>query len=298
MKSNDAYNADKATITADPNDSRFVYVTWDQGPPANIGFSRSTDGGETWEPLQGISNTHLAGVSQILVLPNGTLVNLSVQTTKDILQVSRSTDRGQTWSAPANAVTMVPVAVFDPNLGQAIRAPADVPSYAVDRQSGNLYVVWMDGRFSNLQYTDIAFSMSADGGVNWSSPIRVNQTPLNIPPGSRQAFVPVIAVAPKGTIGVSYYDFRFNGTGPALLTNGWFVQCQPSGATPPTNPANWGGEVRLTTDSFDLEMAVNWFGLFLGDYEGLTTVGDRFLAAFAAVDQNGATTIFTRRVGP
>src|SRR5205809_5924244 len=35
----------------------------------------------------------------------------------------------------------------------------------------------------------IAFSMSTDGGLTWSTPIRVNQTPLNIPPLNRQAFL-------------------------------------------------------------------------------------------------------------
>jgi hypothetical protein len=55
--------------------------------------------------------------------------------------------------------------------------------------------------------------------------------------------------------------------------------------------------VRLTANSFDLEAAPNWLGLFVGGYEGLPAVGDRFLAAFAAVDQNNVTSIFTRRVG-
>ncbi len=59
-------------------------------------------------------------------------------------------------------------------------------------------------RFSNFQYNVIAFSMSAYGGLTWSAPIRVNQTPLNIPPLNRQAFLPFIAVAADGTIGVTY----------------------------------------------------------------------------------------------
>lgn len=46
---------DKQSITADPHDARFVYAVWDRedfnaGSPAL--FSRTTDGGKTWEPLQ------------------------------------------------------------------------------------------------------------------------------------------------------------------------------------------------------------------------------------------------------
>src|SRR6266851_1218723 len=36
-----------ASLTADPNDARFVYAFWDNGGPAV--FSRTTDGGLTWE---------------------------------------------------------------------------------------------------------------------------------------------------------------------------------------------------------------------------------------------------------
>src|SRR5262249_11284776 len=148
--------------------------------------------------------------SQILVLPNGTLVDLYEQwfstvgkkpITQTSLQVLRSTDHGQTWSAPMAAVTMTPLYfsatspvngwtyVVDPETGQIVQDPTN-PSFAVDRGNGNLYAVWEDGRFSNFQYNDIAFSGSTDGGFTWSAPIRVNQTPLNVAPANRQAFLP------------------------------------------------------------------------------------------------------------
>src|SRR5215469_17497220 len=90
----------------------------------------------------------------------------------------------------------------DPETRQFVGDPTN-PSFAVDGRNGNLYAVWEDGRFSNFQYNDIAFSMSVDGGSTWSAPIRVNQTPLTIPPLDRQAFFPNVAVAANGTIGVS-----------------------------------------------------------------------------------------------
>src|SRR5438046_5801391 len=108
--------------------------------------------------------------------------------------------------------------------------------------------------------------MSSDGGMTWSDPIRVNQTPVTIPPSNRQAFLPSVAVLADGTIGVSYYDFRFNDASPGLPTDYWLVQCHPSATVSATNPVNWGNEVRLTDSSFNLESVFLFPDeLFLGD---------------------------------
>src|SRR5207244_2340424 len=200
--------------------------------------------------------------TQLLVLPDGTLVDMFIlqyakpnqPVTQIGLQLMRSTDKGQTWSAPIAAVTMQTILrtdgsgftlTVDPDTGQLVRDTTD-PSFAVDSGTGNLYAVWEDGRFSNFQYNDIAFSMSSDGGFTWSPPIRINQTPLTVPPLNRQAFYPIIAVANNGAIGVSYYDFRFNTPDPGLPTDYWLVRCRPSSAKPASDPANWGSELRLT----------------------------------------------------
>jgi hypothetical protein len=315
-----ANSPDHPSITADTTDARFVYAVWDQGDNGNRGlsiFSRSTNGGLTWEaPRTLVQPPSQNGIqfSQIFVLPNGTLVDLYEQffstlskkpVTQTSLQILRSTDHGQTWSAPATAVTMTPLyapsgdtQVIDPETGQMVQDPTN-PSFAVDPASGNLYAVWEDGRFSNFEYPDIAFSMSSDGGFTWSDPIRVNQTPLNIAPLNRQAFLPNIAVAGNGTIGVSYYDFRFNTPDPGLPTDRWLVQCQPSAVNPATYPGSWGDEERLTPQSFNMELCHHWGTLdlfFIGDYEGLAGTATGFVATFGAVDQNSATSVFAAKV--
>jgi hypothetical protein len=311
--------ADHPSITADPSDTRYVYAMWDASNKGHRGpsvFARSTDGGLTWEPPEVLvqpPSQNAIQFSQILVLPDGTLVDLYEQyfsslpkklLTQTSLQVVRSTDHGVTWSAPITAVTMTPLylpsgatMVVDPETGQVVQDPTN-PSFAVDRANGNLYAVWEDGRFSGFQYNDIAFSMSSDGGLTWSAPIRVNQTPTNIPALNRQAFLPVIAVAADGTIGVTHYDFRFNTPDPGVPTDYWLVQCQPTAASPATNPASWGNEVRLTDSSFNLEACITWVGgIFLGDYESLAGTSDGFVATFGAVDQSTNTAIFARSVG-
>ena len=57
--------------------------------------------------------------------------------------------------------------------------------------NGRLYAVWQDASFDNNQADAIAFSQSLDGGLTWSTPIKVNQTPTSIPIGDQQAFTPV-----------------------------------------------------------------------------------------------------------
>jgi hypothetical protein len=309
---------DHPSVTADPTDPRYVYAIWDgedngghKGPSV---FSRTTDSGATWEPARVLVQPKpqdYIQFSQVLVLPDGTLVNLfevwSQQPNKPVtetsLRIMRSPDHGLTWSAPQLAVKMTPLllpdgstSVVDPETGQIVNDPTN-PSFAVDRRSGNLYAVWEDGRFSNFQNNDIAFSMSADGGLTWSNPIRVNQTPLNIPVSSRQSFFPTLAVADDGTIGVSHYDFRFNNPGPGLPTDHWLVRCRPSRTKPATDPANWRNETRLTDRSFNMEDCGTFLNTFRpGEYYGLATAGNDFVSAFTQVDQDKVTAIFFRRV--
>ncbi len=314
------FSPDKCTLTADPTDWHFVYAAWSRNHWNNhnaIAFARSTDGGQTWEPARSNLQTpsgQFAYNTQILVLPDGTLVDMFLiqyqkpnqPPTGQILELMRSRDKGVTWSAPimvAAAETILRqdasgyTLTLDPDTGQLVR-DTDQPSFAADG-SGNLYAVWEDGRFSNFQYNDVAFSMSSDGGLTWSQPIRVNQTPPNVMPLNRQAFYPVVAVAPNGTIGVSYYDFRFNTADPGVPTDYWLVQCHRTPGAPATNPGSWGNEVRLTSASFNLEaMQFAVDGYWPGDYFGLAPVGGGgFISVFTAVDQNNVTAIFSRQAG-
>lgn len=315
--------AEIAVTTPDPADARRLYAVWDgayhgtgQGGPAV--FTRTTDGGNTWEPPRAIVQPKpqdYVQVSQLLVMTDGTLVDVydlvdvkdsghGIQQTFS-LQVIRSTDHGLTWSSPTPALTLLPLyggqdgkmVLVDPETGQLV-SDANSPSITLDKPTGNIYAVWEDGRFSNFQCNEIAFSMSADKGATWSSPIRVNQTPLNIPTLNRQAFYPSVAVAADGTIGVSYYDFRFNNSSPGLPTDRWLVFCQPSARRPAADPSNWGNEVRLTDSSFDIEACGTIVGgFFPGDYYGLATVGNDFVHTFTLVDRDNVTAIFFRRVG-
>ena len=311
---------DKNSITADPNDSNYVYAVWDrlEFPNAHaraaaienafpfkgpIFFSRTTDGGATWSPGAKIfgngSITQTIG-NQIVVLPdlnNGTFEGQLVDgfnyrsLTKggnvkgfDNVAVIRSSDHGATWSkSPIIVSKLFEVAAVDPDNGDPIRSESGIPEFAVNTSNGTLYAVWEDGRFSNFAYTEVAFSQSTDGGFTWSAPIKIDKTPGT---GlAAQAFEPSVHVLPDGTVGVTYYDFRNNVVSPALETDYFMVHCHSACTT----AGSWT-ENQITSASFDLRKAPVARGYFLGDYQGLTntTVAsvDQFLAFFGQANSS------------
>ena len=304
--------ADRGSVTADPANSNLVYAVWNtgiSGGPATVQFTRTSDAGQTWEPNRAIYMPpagNLVWNAKVEPLPDGTLVCAFTEltltgTVKKIPQynyafsVMRSTDKGQTWSTPTQVLAQMPrsdpnpqdqvwwAGVTDPDNGNGIAVVGAFHSTAVDPTNGNLYAVWTDARFSGGQYDSIAFSRSTDGGDTWSDPIQVNQTPTNIPALDRQAWFPTVAVAADGTIGVSYYDLRFNDASKGCLANYWLVQ-SPSKSC--TDPASWTDETRLTDTSFDVEESVSWNlgganAYWMGDYQGLAAVGNGFAAVWA-----------------
>jgi hypothetical protein len=318
---------DKESITADPTNAKYVYAVWDQlrvpsatsqdfyGPTY---FARSTNGGKTWEPAHviydpGIDNQTIG--NEILVLPNGTLLDVFTNPQTGVIEFVKSTDHGATWSNTPTVIDNATFAsVFDPNNGNYVRTGDIFQQAAVDPHSGNLYVVWQDGRFTQssgvvvngqlINAVNVAFTMSTDGGQTWSSPIAINQTPTNLPIVDQQAFNPQVAVAEDGTVAVTYYDLRNAASAPGLRTDFWAVLAKPgSPKNLPgglTNPVNWKHEVRLTVSSFDLEKAPMAGGLFLGDYIGLTSSGNRFLTIFIQSGTSGAGTsaAYSRWFGP
>jgi hypothetical protein len=275
---------DKNSITADPTDARYVYAVWDRlalagGGPALL--ARTTDGGLTWEGARVIydpgSRSQTIG-SQIVVLPNGTLVNAFTQIDPGpggaeaaSIQVIRSTDRGGSWSGPIKVADLLAVGARDPVTRQPIRDGSILPAIAV-APSGQLLIAWQDARFSGGTVDGIALSRSTDGGLTWSTPAQINSA-RSVP-----AFTPTIRVRADGTIGITYYDLRSNTEDPATLPTELILARS-------IDAANWT-EVRLTP-TFDLAIAPQAGGYFIGDYHGLAASGNVFIPVF--VRTNGGT---------
>jgi hypothetical protein len=282
---------DKNSLTADPTDNRFAYAIWDRlDAPIGKGstssgenaagfrgptfFTRTTDGGNTWEPARQIfnpgNNDQTIG-NIIRVLPNGTLLDIFTLIRNDnkgkikglSVAVLRSTDKGATWSSTPTIVSTMSLApVSDPDTGAAVRTGDLLPEAAV-APNGDVYVVWQDARFSGV--SEVAMSRSTNGGTSWSAPTRISGSP------GTQSFTPMIDVTRGGTVGVSYYDFRSNTAAAGLPTDVWLTHCHSTC----TSGSNW-------TDAhafgpFDMENAPVARGYFLGDYEGIATAGTNFL---------------------
>jgi hypothetical protein len=325
---------DKNSMTADPNSSRYVYAIWDRltSPPSGTPnptagenalayrgptlFARTTDGGTSWEDARIIYDPGTLNQSignQIVVLPNnqkfdGELVDVFdlIYSTKNAqknrglnMALIRSTNHGRTWSQdPIVFAKLLSIGITDPDNGNPVRTADIIPDVAVDSNSGQLYAVWQDARFSGGAYDSIVLSTSTNGGLTWSKPAKVNKTPGGIPAADRQAFTPSVDVSSDGTVSVSYYDFRNNTPEPKALTDYWAVHCHPTSTNACSQSGNYGAEVRLTATSFDLEQAPVARGYFLGDYEGLANMGRKFGSFYAQTNGPGPSNIFFRRYGP
>ena len=234
------------------------------------------DGGATWTPLHGNgTGFDLPNVRTYVVRFDPSDPTDQTLYAGTDLGFFRSTDLGETWSKKATLIAPVDASFpgpTDPDNTSLIIRGGELPDFAVDRASGKLYVVWDDDLPDGID--KIYFSESADGGLTWSAPVKINKTPTNIPALDQQAFTATVKVAADGTVGVTYYDFRNNTSAPGLTTDYWFVHCH--GAC--TNPANWA-ETHVA-GPFDEEQAAYARGFFLGDYEGLVTIGNTFGAFY------------------
>ncbi len=271
-----AFN-DKESITADPFDGRYVYAVWDRLLETGSGptwLARTVDGGASWESARAIYDPgpHSQTLNnQIVVLPDGTLLDFFTRFDLDAdnqllatLAIIRSTDRGASWSVPIDIARSLAIGVGDPATGAPVRDAANVGSIAVGRD-GRIAVVWQDSRFSAGLRDAIAYAQSSDGGLTWSSPVRVNAAP------DVQAFVPTVRIRDDGVIGVTYYDLRNDTSSATLPTDYWLAYSTDGVAWRETHVAG----------PFDLAGAPFAGGLFLGDYQGLASAGAVFLPLFA-----------------
>jgi hypothetical protein len=288
---------DKEAITADPLAGGYAYAAWDRLEQNGHGpayFTRTTDGGATWEAARpiydpGPRNQTLNNV--VVVMPSGaggagTLYNFFTEFLAGAnpaitprLGVVRSTDRGATWSAPTVVSNLQALGTHDPqDPGRELRDGANIASFAAG--AGQLVGVWQDSRFSGGARDGIAFSRSIDGGATWSTPVRVNRVQ------GVQALLPVATVRPDGVIGVLYYDMRNDTGDPAtLLVDAWLATSR-DGVT-------W--TERHVAGPFDFNFApFAEGGLFVGDYQGLASANGEFVAFLASTnaDPTNRTDVF------
>jgi hypothetical protein len=277
---------DKPAITADPARPGTAYLLSSRRAPGVGGatgfeyFQMTTDFGRTWSAptliyLPGPQRNASAAV--VRVLPDGTLLDtfgvvengFNATSNGSVLHVmsQRSTDRGAHWSTPLEIASWTGLEPKDPDRpddpqGEYLDANP-LPSFAVDR-AGNAYLVW--ARIESGKPPVIQLSRSTDGGKSWSKPKAVVNT-------GKQVFLPTIATAPDGTLGLTWYDTRADVRGDGKFTAEYrFALSRDGGRTWPS---------QRIAGPFDMEQAAGRLNHpFIGDYFGLAGAPAAFLSAF------------------
>jgi hypothetical protein len=241
-------------------------------------FSRTTDGGATWERARPIFDpglNHQTTFNHIVVLRDGTLV-LGFSEYDDTLRplsrskpgVVRSGDRGLTWSEPSYAGPLIEVpelGVLDPDSGHPIRT---APGFfiAAHPRSPTVFVT----RLNHLPGTDLetpTVAVSTDGGLTWSPELRANKTPAGV-----TSWPSALAVTATGKVGLLYFDLRNNTPDPTTLpVDAFLATCRHNC----NDPARW--TEKHLSGPFDLAAAPDSRGFMLGDHMGLDSFGDLFV---------------------
>lgn len=216
---NGSKDQDKQWMAIDPRNNH-IYMAWTEFDKYNsklpedrsrIQFARSTDRGETWSLPTPISqyeggcldddNTTEGAVPA--VGPNGEVYVAWSYGEK--IYFDRSTDGGLTWLDQDIIVSDQPGGwdVTIPGINRCNGMPITEVDLSTGPHRGTIYVNWSDQRHGE-EDTDIWISSSTDGGLTWSTPMRVNDDASH-----KHQFFTWMDVDPStGYIYVIFYDRR------------------------------------------------------------------------------------------
>jgi hypothetical protein len=180
------------------NSLGYVYVAYIQQTTTNQLFvARSTDGGVTF----GLPTLVASGViqgAQVVISPfYGYVYVIWVDYTANAIRLSRSTDLGQTWSAPetgatgnmSNGVT----------LNGGIRAPT-LPMARFNSVANNIGIVWHEFNPAT-QRADVYYTTKSPYG--WQAKVQLNDDATNT-----DQFMPALDFDSAGNVTVTFYDRR------------------------------------------------------------------------------------------
>src|SRR5436309_1901236 len=210
-----AGGGDKQWFTIDKTNGPghgFQYQSWDTTTCSGSGqFSRSTDGGVTWQPT--IAVPFSADLGTLDVDTNGNLFVGGEQSSGSGFWCLRSSN------AQNGGVTPTFDQIVAVNLGGELNGGGINPAgldgqlfLTVDRFGGpnnnNVYMLASVLPTGASSGTEVMFARSTDGGQSFSAPVRVNDDP--VVPG-RWHWFGTFALAPNGRLDAVWYDTRNGG---------------------------------------------------------------------------------------
>jgi len=280
--------ADKEFMDVDPDTGR-VILSWSNFTPAAIGgveirttYSDNMRSGAppTWSPSAIVAATESDGQASIprfaarsknayvawrrFPFP-GTFFGFG-----NSIGFARSTDNGQTWSAPIETDEFF---TMDQVLGND-RVNTS-PSLAVDNshgpRKGNVYLVYASNNSGDG--ADIMFQKSTDGGKTLSAPVEINASPGQ----DRPQWFPWVSVDSfTGRVSVFYYDQGIDTSGD--LTEVSYTFSDDGGA-------HWSAPVPLTTLPFHAGWGNDTGQPNLGDYNQAVSQKGELFAVYAVASR-------------
>ena len=312
-RNDDSQSDDQETVTADPFHAGRAYVVWSErakrrapggksSESPELFFARTSDSGSHWtrprafspEPPQlGVATGRivvpapgkLVCIYSVQDVVPGTFVPVPGKTTR--FMSIRSTDGGHTWKHPALLGTAPTLQPRDPETGKEVRAMAAHNFGAAADRHGDVYAAWAQIRPHSAR---LKFVASTTAGRSW-------RRAHDITGGSVEPLFPVLATNSRGTVALTFYDWRRDRPGDkGLTTSVWFRRSSDTGRT--WRETRIGGPFDLRTAPY-IPPGPNLAGYFLGEYQGLTAVPGGFQAAFPQASpqaRQGMTDGFAARV--
>jgi hypothetical protein len=259
---------DGPMIVVDTTASSFsgnVYASWATGGTDGR-FSRSTDGGASFSAPIALPTHGMPAVG-----PNGEVYVLGG------MSLAKSTDGGRSFGPAVQVASAEPIGQIESATKQycgnvlngSVRAGIS-SRIAVDTSGGpnnaKVYVVY-GSHGAGDDGANVYLTRSRDGGATWSTPFRLNDDAT-----TNDQWLPFVAVAPNGSVAVSWYDRRLDDQNMLIDL---FMRISTDGGT------SFGQNLKITDVSFpppaiDRTLGFPPYTCYFSSYNWITSDADNF----------------------